>query len=90
MKKTQILINFRKIAHGIFHHRLLFQCRLLLKFRKFFTVDYYSVATIIRDLRVYKDSRNRKTVIGTDKQLGIKKDREESEERVKVKGDISR
>ena len=52
MKKTQILIDFRKIAHGIFHHRLLFQCRLLLKFRKFSTVDYYSMSTIIRDLRV--------------------------------------
>ena len=48
-KKYEFSKRFWKITHGIFHHRLLFQCRLLLEFRKFSTVDYYSMATIIWD-----------------------------------------
>ena len=43
---------FEKFLKKFFQHRLLFWCRLLLGFRKFSTVDYYSVATFIRDHRV--------------------------------------
>ena len=35
-----------------FHSRLLFRCQLLLELWKISTVNYYSVATFIRDLRV--------------------------------------